>query len=224
MEDSTSISLILLISLKLLASQNLPKIQPFYFPKQVILGQKVSTICTAIAGDPPLEFSWLKDSREIQSKDELSIQSYKDYSVLLIESVQDQSAGNYTCILKTSMGMDKFTANLDVRAPARWIKEPEDKHVTVGSSVALECEATGLPLPTVSWRKIDGGLFQEDSKIGKNDLSIENIKAIDEGKYVCEAKNGIGDQLSKIITIIVRENVFFVIFEVTGISLFIKVA
>ncbi|XP_023225168.1 Down syndrome cell adhesion molecule-like protein Dscam2 [Centruroides sculpturatus] len=151
--NNLMISLILLTEVQL---QDLPKIQPFNFPKQVILNQKVSTTCTAMSGPPPLEFSWLKDGKEIHTKDNLSIQTYKDYSVLLIERVDVQSAGNYTCTLSASSGVDRYTASLEIRAPPKWIKEPEDKDIKVGSTLILECEATGLPSPDVSWMKLDG--------------------------------------------------------------------
>ncbi|XP_023225153.1 Down syndrome cell adhesion molecule-like protein Dscam2 [Centruroides sculpturatus] len=188
-------------------SQEVPKIQPFNFPKQVVLGQKVSTICTAISGNPPLEFSWLKDGREINDIDKISIQSYttRDSSVLLIEKVETDSAGNYTCVLTTSSGIDRFSASLLVRAPTKWVQEPSDKDIVVGTSLVIECEATGLPPPNVSWRKLDGALsLESESQIGKNLLNIENIRDIDEGQYICEAKNGIGDPLNKIISITVR--------------------
>ncbi|XP_023225143.1 Down syndrome cell adhesion molecule-like protein Dscam2 isoform X2 [Centruroides sculpturatus] len=189
-------------------SEQLPQIQPITFPKQVILGQKISTVCSAISGNSPLTFSWLKDGREINDNDEISIQSFKDYSVLFIEKVKVQSAGNYTCVLSTSAGVDKYTATLEVQAPSAWIKQPKDADVIVGSILVLECEATGLPLPTITWTKLFNlkGAFpdQKEPKLGKNELVLESIRDVDEGEYVCEAKNGIGDALIQKVTVNVR--------------------
>lgn len=36
-------------------------------------------------------------------------------------------------------------------APARILRVPKDKRVAYGSQISLECNATGNPVPTITW-------------------------------------------------------------------------
>lgn len=36
-------------------------------------------------------------------------------------------------------------------APAKILKVPKEKKVQIGSEVALECNATGNPIPSITW-------------------------------------------------------------------------
>ena len=47
-----------------------------------------------------------------------------------------------------------FVLNFSV--PPEWLIEPKDASVVAGQTVALHCQADGLPVPTVIWRKGHG--------------------------------------------------------------------
>ncbi|GIY60749.1 hypothetical protein CEXT_718491, partial [Caerostris extrusa] len=79
-----------------------PKIQPFIFPSNVIVGQKASATCTAISGDPPLEFLMVENGKDISSGGQITVRTLVDVSVLVIDAVDASSTGNYTCHLRTS--------------------------------------------------------------------------------------------------------------------------
>lgn len=93
----------------------MPKIQAFSFPNDVIIGQKASAMCTAIAGQPPLEFKWFKNGKELAPGGQVTIRTLVDVSILAIESVDASSSANYTCTLRTRVGTDSFTAALEVK-------------------------------------------------------------------------------------------------------------
>lgn len=92
-----------------------PKVQKFFFPDQVVTGQRTSATCTAVSGTPPMEFKWLKNGQVIKTGQQFTTRTSADYSILFIENVDLSTSGNYTCELKSSSGTDQYTAVLEVK-------------------------------------------------------------------------------------------------------------
>jgi Immunoglobulin I-set domain. len=62
--------------------------------------------------------------------------------------------GKYTCIAENSAGKEVMNAYIHVLTlPAVTITPSEYVSVRPGEPLTLECEATGRPMPTVSWVK-----------------------------------------------------------------------
>lgn len=66
--------------------------------------------------------------------------------------------------------------------------------VTKGQSLILECVASGMPPPKVSWEK-DGTDVSGHNKTRflLTNLLIEATSEEDSGRYTCTATNGIGE-------------------------------
>ena len=62
----------------------------------------------------------------------------------------------------------------------------------VGENVRLQCKATGLPKPTITWRRAIGSLPKGKTAVADGNLIIRNIAKTDKGDYVCSAKNLLG--------------------------------
>lgn len=64
------------------------------------------------------------------------------------------------------MGLDRFyTLNSPLwrAVPAKWVVEPTDQSVYVGTHVAINCLADGQPKPTIRWKQAIGMLnFRHD--------------------------------------------------------------
>uniref|UniRef100_A0A182S5N2 Ig-like domain-containing protein n=1 Tax=Anopheles maculatus TaxID=74869 RepID=A0A182S5N2_9DIPT len=80
-------------------------------------------------------------------------------------------------------------------APPRIILGPENQNVKIGSTLTLECEADGNPLPHIWWKK-DGLPVNETSQVFFTDdaieLTIDHVEVSDSGTYVCVAENELG--------------------------------
>ena len=72
---------------------------------------------------------------------------------------------------------------------------------TEGKTVTLSCDATGNPVPTISWTRNGSSVdasnnsrisFSEDKK----KLTITNVNRTDSGKYQCVASNKLGNDTS----------------------------
>ena len=67
----------------------------------------------------------------------------------------------------------------------------------------LQCKATGLPIPTITWRRAFGSLPKGKTSATDGNLTIRNIAKTDKGDYVCSAKNFLGQDsvVSQLIVI-----------------------
>ncbi|XP_035230460.1 Down syndrome cell adhesion molecule-like protein Dscam2 isoform X2 [Stegodyphus dumicola] len=159
-------------------------------------------------GNGPFTFSWFKDGNPMKKSSSVSIISSNKISNLIIEPVEENSAGNYTCILHSKDGQDEFTAYLKVRAPPTWVKEPQDVETLEGSTASLFCFANGSSLPTITWRKLDTQDYQKPKafqKISTNGtLMFQFVSKLDDGSYECEVENGIGESLRKTAVLVVH--------------------
>ncbi|CAH3040710.1 unnamed protein product, partial [Porites lobata] len=77
----------------------------------------------------------------------------------------------------------------------------------VGENVILPCH-TGLPLPTITWRRAFGSLPKGKTAVVDGNLTIRNIAKTDKGDYVCSAKNLLG-QDSVVAQLIVIDRLTF---------------
>ncbi|XP_036333522.1 Down syndrome cell adhesion molecule-like protein Dscam2 isoform X30 [Rhagoletis pomonella] len=192
----------------------LPRIIPFAFeegPAQT--GQYLTLHCSVPTGDLPLVIEWTLNGELVSEALGVSTMTVgRRSSVLTIESVDHQHAGNFTCNASNRAGVQSYSTELNVYVPPRWILEPTDKAFAQGSDAKVECKADGFPKPQVTWKKAVGDSPGEYKDLKKNDnirveegtLHIDNIQKTNEGYYLCEAINGIGSGLSAVIMISVQ--------------------
>nr|7Y95_A Chain A, Dscam [Chelicerata]7Y95_B Chain B, Dscam [Chelicerata] len=98
------------------SGSEIPKIQPFFFPKNLTTGKTVKVICNPSEGSLPFTFEWLKDGTQVVPSAHVAVKTHEDYSLLNIDSVGWEDAGNYSCVLNNSAGSDTHTATLSVFA------------------------------------------------------------------------------------------------------------
>lgn len=192
------------------AEVEIPKIQPFFFPKNLTTGKTVKVICNPSEGSLPFTFEWLKDGTQVVPSAHVAVKTHEDYSLLNIDSVGWEDAGNYSCVLNNSAGSDTHTATLSVFASPVWIKEPQDTSVANEGMAVIDCEAAGYPQPTIKWRRLQGRtstvLKTEGRYILANNgsLIIRPSQLNDSGSYECRASNGMANDLIRTISLTVH--------------------
>ncbi|XP_020608165.1 hemicentin-2-like [Orbicella faveolata] len=87
---------------------------------------------------------------------------------------------------------------------------PQGDTVREGENVTLSCNATGNPVPTISWTR-DASPVDTRNNISrisisddKKQLTITNVKRTDSGKYQCVAENRVGSDTSDAATLDVQ--------------------
>ncbi|KAB0795843.1 hypothetical protein PPYR_09904 [Photinus pyralis] len=196
-----------------------PKVSPFYAEETLHVGDRASLTCSVTKGDLPLTISWHKDGRIVEPAQMVSVTQVDQYtSILLIESLTPEHNGNYSCVVRNLAAEVSHTQHLVVNVPPRWLVEPVDISVERNHHVSLHCQAQGVPTPTVMWKKATGsksGDYEEvrdqiqTKLLGNGTLLLQHVKEDREGFYLCQADNGIGTGIGKVIQLRVNSSPYF---------------
>ncbi|KAK3506808.1 hypothetical protein QTP70_028372 [Hemibagrus guttatus] len=160
----------------------------------VLIGRSVELRCQSDAIPPPT-LSWRKDGRPLYRKPGLTVS--EDGSVLQITSAQIQDTGRYTCEATNIAGKTEKHYNLNVWVPPsiRGSDEVSPLTVTVGGLVTLVCESSGIPPPSLTWKK-NGSELKTDSRVrvlsGGRQLQISSAERTDAASYTCQASSVTG--------------------------------
>ncbi|XP_035789910.1 Down syndrome cell adhesion molecule-like protein Dscam2 isoform X3 [Anopheles albimanus] len=197
-----------------------PNIEPFSFQDGLAEGMRTRTVCGVSKGDPPLTLKWLKDGDPLLSTLlGANVSTLDQYSSLLnIPSLSAAHSGDYTCVASNPAAEVKFTASLQVKVPPRWVVEPTDVSVERNRHIMLHCQAQGVPVPTILWKKATGsksGDYEEVRErpytklLANGSLLLQHVKEDREGFYLCQANNGIGTGIGKVIQLKVNSSPYF---------------
>lgn len=94
-----------------------PTIFPFDFGEEPVDTLSMATInCAVTKGDTPVSISWLLNGEPVQSGYEgvMVTKSGQRISMLAIESVRSEHAGNYSCIARNRAGEVQHSSTLRV--------------------------------------------------------------------------------------------------------------
>ncbi|XP_035749936.1 brother of CDO [Egretta garzetta] len=123
---------------------------------------------------------------------------------LQIVNASQEDEGTYKCAaynpvtqeVKTSVSSERLRVRRSTAEAARIIYPPEAQTiiVTKGQSLILECVASGIPPPRVTWAK-DGSSVSAYNKTRflLSNLLIDPTSEEDSGTYSCTADNGVGE-------------------------------
>ena len=86
--------------------------------------------------------------------------------------------------------------------------QPQGGPVTEGNNVTLSCNASGNPVPTISWTRngsvLTGSVPRITFGTESRELTITTINTADSGEYQCVANNSVGNDTSDAATIDVQ--------------------
>ncbi|KAK9680795.1 hypothetical protein QE152_g38810 [Popillia japonica] len=184
------------------SAQVLPKLLPFNFGDEAAhLGESTTVQCSLALGDLPVNFTWFLNNENVNANYGVNIGMFgKKTSVLSIESLDAQHAGNYTCIARNAAGSSSHSSELKVMAipkiiPFSFGEAPSN----LGDSASIQCGISSGDLPMrFSWF-LNGETIGQDEGInigsfGKKTsvLSIDSLAEHHAGNYSCVAQNKAG--------------------------------
>ncbi|XP_038215999.1 leucine-rich repeats and immunoglobulin-like domains protein 3 [Zerene cesonia] len=158
-------------------------------------GETVTLNCAA-TGDPPPEISWKKDGgNDFPAARERRMNVMPTDHLFFIVNAKTTDMGIYSCAAKNPAGTIIANATLTVLQEPSFIRVLENKEVTSGESVVLQCMVQGSPTPVLKWFK-DGTPIAPSERhyLTGNDqlLIIIGAKSSDAGHYECEITNDLG--------------------------------
>ena len=74
--------------------------------------------------------------------------------------------------------------------------------------MTLLCKATGVPMPTVTWRKALGTVPKEKTAVIDGNMSIVSVTKADGGTYACSAKNLLGEDSAVVLVAVIDRLTF----------------
>uniref|UniRef100_A0A670IP22 Contactin-5 n=1 Tax=Podarcis muralis TaxID=64176 RepID=A0A670IP22_PODMU len=199
-------------------------------------GQGVVLMCSPPLHSPEIIYSWVfnefpsfvaEDSRRFISQ---------ETGNLYISKVQPSDVGSYICLVKNTVTNARVLSPptpLTLRTdgvmgeyePKIEVHFPYTVTAAKGSTVKMECFALGNPVPTISWRKVNGP-NPSKARLRKSQavLEIPNVQLEDAGTYECKAENSRGRNVFRgqlqvysmlLLLLIILIKTFFIIFRIT---------
>ncbi|PRD27456.1 UNVERIFIED_CONTAM: Dscaml1 [Trichonephila clavipes] len=171
-------------------------------------GTKTKVMCSVTQGDPPVQISWRKNGLTLPMDKDLTMQNFEDSSILVFRKTSSIHSGNYTCFASNAASTVNRTTHIIVNVPPRWKIEPFNSFAVVGKTVIMKCLAEGYPAPRIYWKKASGSQPKDFRDVlssyrrqvfDNGTLALQEVTESDGGHYLCQATNGIGAGLSKVI-------------------------
>lgn len=155
----------------------------------LLLESKAVLPC-GVLGYPKPEITWIKDEDLIKVNSRISV---LEVGALKINNIKKEDAGQYRCVARNSFGIAySRPVTFEVQAPAKILKVPKEKKVQIGSEVALECNATGNPIPSITWLENGNtisGASVEETLVGDVIVSLLRVVVHKPALYTCQATN-----------------------------------
>ncbi|XP_034742730.1 cell adhesion molecule 3 isoform X7 [Etheostoma cragini] len=175
------------------------------FENAVPEGGKVTLTCTSTGSKPPARLRWYRGDQELEGRPDVveSVPDDPTYNVsseLTLEVSRSDDKALITCAVdhpSLAPGDKRSERALQVLYSPDVRITPESNLPREGEKFHLQCVGNGNPEPTsYRWEKKDGEL----PPLAKADgafLRFEMLNKSDNGVYLCEASNGIGDSLGE---------------------------
>lgn len=154
----------------------------------VNLSDHISFDCMA-TGEPKPHISWWFNKERLLLNERISI--IKN-GTLVINNIQLDDIGEYTCLAENINGKISTSAGLEIRIAPAFITVPRDAIAVSGDKVEFKCRAQGVPKPVIAWFRNTLDLLPSENVIfdDKNEtLTLLEVTEDDEGIYHCRAEN-----------------------------------
>ncbi|GMR51488.1 hypothetical protein PMAYCL1PPCAC_21683, partial [Pristionchus mayeri] len=187
-------------------------IEALPFETEVRQGEQ-ATLTVHVEGEE-VEIKWMRDGICLASTQSGRTHEVKQdvpgkYS-LVIDAVNEEDVGSYTCTATNKAGADKTVGALKTpkyafekvpeETTAPFFVEPlQETVVKEGETVKLTCKVNPESAPTIRWFKDGQPIAALATTIvdGVITLSIANASSKDVGKYKCEATNAKGSAVTE---------------------------
>ncbi|XP_045070619.1 roundabout homolog 2-like isoform X8 [Coregonus clupeaformis] len=174
---------------------------------QIVAQGRTATFPCETKGNPQPAVFWQKEGSQNllfpnqpqQPNSRFCVSSSGD---LTISAVQRADAGYYICQALTVAGSILAKAQLEVtdvltdRPPPIIRQGPSNQTLGVDSVALLKCQASGDPIPSISWLKDGVSLLGKDPRMSLQELGslqIRSLRLSDSGIYTCVAASSSGE-------------------------------
>ncbi|XP_076027981.1 neural cell adhesion molecule L1.2 [Genypterus blacodes] len=164
---------------------------------QTLRGQTLELECI-VQGRPTPSVLWVRKDGEL-SEARTTKEMFNRH--LRFSNISESDGGEYQCIAENTQGRTVHTYTVTVEAAPYWTREPLSQIYAQGETVRLDCQADGIPSPTISWT-VDGVPLSETSQDIRRivepsgSLTLRDVHFEDTAIYQCRASNQHGTVLT----------------------------
>ncbi|KAM4581711.1 neural cell adhesion molecule L1-like protein isoform 2-T2 [Fundulus diaphanus] len=177
-------------------------------PVEVEEGQPFILKCDPPTGIPPLQIYWMTINLQHIEQDE-RVSTGLNGDLYFSHAVEKDSRRDYCCyaafqrirtiVQKNAMSVNVKTTNAILERKPSLLTPPGDssqKKLVKGEDLQVECIPEGIPTPQVEWMKI-GDRLPVKAKLENHGklLIVPRVEQGDSGRYMCRAKNPLGDAI-----------------------------
>nr|XP_020731255.1 hemicentin-2-like [Odocoileus virginianus texanus] len=150
----------------------------------------------AVHGDPVPDIYWIKDGLPLRGS---RLRHRLQNGSLIIRRTEVDDAGQYQCLAENELGAVEKVVVLALQSAPVFQVKPQDVTVRSGDSVALRCQASGEPVPTVEWLRAGQPVraSRRLQTLPDGSLWLERVEARDAGPYECVAHNLLGSATAR---------------------------
>ncbi|XP_045626988.1 hemicentin-2 [Ursus americanus] len=161
------------------------------------VGSSVQLDCV-VHGAPAPDIHWIKDGLPLQGS---RLRYRLQNGSLTIRRTEMDDAGQYQCLAENEMGAVEKVVILVLQSAPVFRVEPQDVTVRSGEDVALQCQASGEPVPTVEWLRAGEPLraSRRLQTLPDGSLWLQQVEAGDAGTYECVAQNLLGSATARAV-------------------------
>lgn len=160
-------------------------------------GETAKLECAAY-GEPQPQIAWQKDGgNDFPAARERRMHVMPTDDEFFIVNVKTADMGIYSCMAHNPAGSIIANATLTVLEMPSFVKPMENKEITAGKPIVLECMASGSPKPTLTWLKDGGPLKATDRHFFTAEdqlMIIVDTTLSDAGTYECYMNNSLGSE------------------------------
>jgi len=161
-----------------------PRIRLAPGPTNAKKGQNVTLPRCHVIGFPAPVVTWRKTPGSLPED-----RTFQDGGLLTVGPAEKHDIGSYICHAKNHLGETSAGTSLIVWSAPKFVTRPP---LTInkgpGDELLLNCSATGISPPTISWKRSEGAWEDKRMKVNRGTLKISSLKEADSGIYICEAK------------------------------------
>lgn len=164
-----------------------------------------------VSGFPKPTVQWFHNGQKITTSSSYTFLHEEEVCSLVIDKVQKQFEGEYSCTVRNRFGQSTCSSYLFVHLtepqkeekplgkPPNFVKALESVQVSEGGECFFRYTLTGDPLPQVQWFKgsihigLSGFYLLVHNPDGSGFLDIKGVRQEHSGVYTCKASNLYGE-------------------------------
>ncbi|CAF2140600.1 unnamed protein product, partial [Rotaria magnacalcarata] len=171
--------------------------------ENIIQGQPVTFQCQIEAIPKPKVTFYIND-QEVKSTAKIKVEAKGDVYTLAFSKVDLPDSGTIKVVADNGTDKSEITAKLNVCLKPSLVGKPTEAQVSIGQPARIQCAFTGLPMPQLTWSRVDGQPLNEGIEIANDEnsgiaaLVFNTTTMTDKGAYLVKATNVVGAAEQKV--------------------------